>query len=258
MNKMTKRMKIINFITITVSVFVSVIAADAKTLRSSDRDMRFTEELNSSQIEIDTAAYAIYKKFPANRNGLVAQFYKKLISHKITEHPRQRFEGDTTQLADDLWVVKSGPFVINRMENNIYLTKQTDSIALLHTGDPFVPVCDFEHPIESLYNLLSVSSIPNNFTIDASLKINYVVGEAPFSCPLSQLIDFCLCQGCIPYISIESSNDEEIVALMVMDQPVFGFCHVFLITFDPNLLKSMSGTFSVKISSYLHSTWSGH
>ena len=245
-------MKIINLIAIIISVFVSVIAVDAKTLHSPNRSLRFAEELKSPQIEVDTTAYAIYKKFPANRNGLRAQFYKMLMSHKITEHPWQRFEGDTTQLADDLWVVKSAPFVIKRMENAIYLTKQTDSTALLRAGDPFVPVCDFAHPIESFYNLLSISSIPNDFTVDALLKRNYVVGEAPFSCPLSQLIDFCLCQGCIPYISIEKSNDEEIVALMVMNQPEFGFCHVFLITFDPNLLKSMSGTFSMRINTYLY------
>ena len=137
--------------------------------------------------------------------------------------------------ADTLTV--KDPICLRDTLNCIY-TK--DSLPSFNHPDSLTLICDVSHPIESLRNLLSTSSIQNNYTI--TIKINkYGFKQEVLSIPLSQLIDFCLQEGCTPYIGIEKVEDETITAVLIMVQPNYGYNHIFKIEFNSETLKDKTG-----------------
>lgn len=119
---------------------------------------------------------------------------------------------------------------------------QTDSLILL---------CDSNHPRESIHNLLSTSSIKNNITVNVTHQKYGFVKEA-FECPLSKLINYCLEQGCIPYVGIEGDkSSEHLTAYLTMVQPYHGYNHSLKFTIDRDILHNMSGIISATLNVYI-------
>lgn len=149
-----------------------------------------------------------------------------------------------------------GPMEVSTQKDSLCLAEnincfyKDDSAYLFNNLDSFAFVCDERYPIESLRNLLSVSSIQNDYVI--TIKINkYGFNQETISIPLSQLIDFCLQDGCIPYVGIENIEEEKIVAVLTMVQSNYGYNHVFRIEFNPKTLVCKSGVINSVAKIYI-------
>ena len=200
-----------------------------------------------------------------NKIELENQFVKRVRAHKITKEPSSYTGGDTIRISEDLFVVKNGFYILEQIECSKYLTYEKrrqkesktnslgkdaiDSLSTFNCLDSLTLVCDEKYPIESLRNLLSTSSIQNEYTI--SVKINkYGFKQEVFSVPLSQLIDFCLQEGCAPYVGIEKAEDETITAVLIMVQPNYGYNHIFKIEFNSETLQDKTGIIYGVVNGY--------
>lgn len=125
-----------------------------------------------------------------------------------------------------------------------------DSLSSSNRFDTLSLVSDVTHPIESLRNLLSISSIQNNYTIEVKLN-KYGFKQEIFNCPLSQLIDFCLQEGCKPYVGIEKVEENTITAVLIMVQPYYGYNHIFKVEFNPETLRDKSGIIHCIVNVYI-------
>ena len=225
--------------------------------------------------------------FGISKIELENRFIKHARAHTILSKNDARIAGDTVRISEDLYIVKNGFYILEQMECSRFLTNgkrerkdsisvisevdtaaisiKQDAICLLDTLncinnkeaselyneiDTLSLVCDVKYPIESLRNLLSASSIQNDYIIE--VKVNkYGFNQEIINIPLSQLIDFCLQDGCIPYIGIENAEDEKIAAVLTMVQPYYGYNHVFRIEFNPKTLTYRSGVINSVAKIYI-------
>lgn len=117
--------------------------------------------------------------------------------------------------------------------------------------DSLVLVCDSLHPIETIHNLLSNSTIENDIIVNVSIK-KYGFKKEKFECPLNQLIDYCLEQGCIPYVGIDADKkSNKVTAYLTMVQPDYCYNHVFRFIFDADVWQNLSGKVSATLSAYI-------
>lgn len=225
--------------------------------------------------------------FGLSKIELENRFIKNARAHTILSKNNTRIAGDTIRISEDLYAVKNGFYIFEQMECSRYLTygkreqKDSmpaiyevdtaaismfqDSICLLDTLncinikeslasfndiDTLSLVCDVKYPIESLRNLLSTSSIQNDYIIE--IKVNkYGFNQEIINIPLSQLIDFCLQDGCSPYVGIENVEDEKIAAVLTMVQSYYGYNHIFRIEFNPKTLICKSGVINSVAKIYI-------
>lgn len=117
--------------------------------------------------------------------------------------------------------------------------------------DSLLLVCNSQHPKETIHNLLSNGLLTNDIKVNLTLRKYGFVSET-FECPLSQLIDCGLEQGCVPYIGLEEDKgSKKITAYLMMVQPYYGFNHSFRFIFDKDVLEKMSGTVSATLNAYI-------
>lgn len=144
------------------------------------------------------------------------------------------------RLDEDLYVLRKGYYLLEQMTCEAYYTR---------SGERFEPVCDSLHPVESLHNLLSVGGMKSGYTLDVTLR-KYGFRTEEFSCPLGRMVDFCLAQGCTPYVGIESEQQGTITAVLIMVNAEYGYNHVFKIVFDTHLLARREGRIAVTLNAY--------
>lgn len=164
---------------------------------------------------------------------------KNLLKNSLSKKNKRRKGAKINNVGDDGAdsLAVTDTICLRDTLNRIY-TK--DSLPSFDYLDSLTLICDVSHPIESLRNLLSTSSIQNDYTI--TIKVNkYGFKQEVFSLPLSQLIDFCLQEGCTPYIGIEKVENETITAVLIMVQPNYGYNHIFKIEFNSETLKDKTG-----------------
>lgn len=196
--------------------------------------------------------YAI--TFPANwglisgehkieqENGIKNDLMKYPINSKIPRQPKlSRMEKTTTK---GVWVYKRGHYMIPEIVSSLYYREEPgeeeSTFTLLH--EP-------EHAAESLINLLSVAALAQNYTVEVTQQ-KYGFKQEIYSLNLGRMISFFLDQGCMPYIGIEESDEEQIVATLVMVNRDWGYNHILQITMQKAQIGKENGKIKATLNAY--------
>lgn len=149
-------------------------------------------------------------------------------------------DDEPVRLDSGLYVFRKGHYLLEQMECASYYT--------LRDGR-YMAVCDTLHPVESLRNLFSGKVPDRDYTLDLTLR-KYGFRTEEFSCPLGRVVDFCLAQGCTPYVGVESEEDGVITAVLIMVNAEYGYNHLFKIIFDTRLLGQGQGHVAATLNAY--------
>lgn len=148
---------------------------------------------------------------------------------------------------DNLQRIKSRLYV---SENGWYETEAAQNTAFFYrTQSAWTPVCESDMPVESVMTLLTGYSIFKDYTVRLE-QHRYGYETVQADVPLNQLLAYCLEAGCKPYVGIESSESDIIVASLFMVNHQFGYCHTFKFEIEKYLLDQVSGTFTASAYTY--------
>lgn len=158
-----------------------------------------------------------------NKIELENGFKRKLIDFRdptpLPAVDEARLEKTTTR---DVLVFKRGFYMIPQMESALYYRMGSNGPELLRERG---------HAAETLVNLLSVPALGAGCTVELTQQL-YGFRSETYDAPLDRLIGFCLASGCRPYVGIEESDEERIVATLLMVNAEWGYNHIFRIVLD--------------------------
>lgn len=157
-------------------------------------------------------------------------------------------EEDLTQLplrrvGLDMFMCKDGTYLIPEISNTRYFQGSKDLLS---------PVSDEAHPIESLYDLLIVPQMAEGWTAQVRvLKYGYATEDAEV--PLSQLLGRCLMAGCIPYVGMETYDDQtgELTATLILHNEALSYDHVAKVSLNRDQFRQSRGKVSMTFSVFL-------
>ena len=140
----------------------------------------------------------------------------------------------------DLYVSENGFYEIESAQNSAYFRKK---------GLSCQPLCESAKPVESVMTLLTGYNRKKGYSIQAAFhQYGYITKE--LVCPLDNLIDCCLDEGCVPYVGIETNNGESLVATLFMVNRPLGYSHTFQFTVDTGMLDQAAGTLQARAYLY--------
>ena len=206
----------------TVSIIIAFCAAGLVLSGQPKTYMQMAEEMPRQAIEAN---------FEARLSEAVAVY--EPASHWVLVNP--------IQLSGEVWVSGRGMYEYPTCRNAMFFRKNAD-------GD-FVPVFSEEMPEESVRTICSVDC---GLDITANLTFNRYGFKADHAkCPVGALVGFCLNEGCMPFVQIESRDDKEIVAALIMVNKPAGYNHVFKFEVPTPVLKDAKGSIDVTLNAYV-------
>ena len=107
------------------------------------------------------------------------------------------------------------------------------------------PVCDASLPVESVMTLLCGYTDKTNFSVHLTQHC-YSHATVEVDVALSQLLGFCMEEGFLPFVGIESSDTELVVATLFLVNTQLGYSHTFQFKIDPLLLDEKEGYFTAE------------
>lgn len=140
----------------------------------------------------------------------------------------------------DLYVAENGFFEIASAQNSAFFRKK---------GISFQPVCESSLPVESVLTLLTGYNRRKDYAVQTSFH-QYGYQTVEKTVPLEVLIEGCLEDGCVPYVGIETRNEETLVATLFMVNRSFGYSHTFQFTVSPEILDKPAGILSARAHLY--------
>lgn len=176
-------------------------------------------------------------------NGLKQQILRHPIQSEEPRTPKSsRMEKTTTQ---GVWIYKRGHYMIPQMASSLYYREQKGEDGQSH----FTLLSEPEHAIETLINILSLPTMAQGYSIEITQQ-KYGFKSESYSANLGRLISFCLDNGCHPYIGIEESNQEKIVATLLMVNMEWGYNHIIQITTEKSVPGKGSGRMKATLNAY--------
>ena len=136
----------------------------------------------------------------------------------------------------DVYVAENGFYEIEAAQNSAFFRKK---------GLSLQPLCESARPVESIMTLLTGFNPRKDYTIQAVCH-QYGYRTRQISVPLDDLIDYCLDQGCVPFVGIESQKEDTVVATLFMVNRSLGYSHTFQVTVDTAMLDKTAGTLYAK------------
>lgn len=136
------------------------------------------------------------------------------------------------RIGQNLYVSENGFYETESAQNTSFFKKALFS---------WIPVCESSLPEESVMTLLTGYTGKRQYTVHL-LQHRYKFGTAEMEVPLIQLLEYCMDNGCKPYVGIESSCADTLAATLFMVNAENGYCHTFQITLDKALLDLDEGT----------------
>lgn len=244
----------------------SVIQSDGVRLEYGDfSDLKKITDSNLLEISQDeTNRYSINWRgketgktiyafsFPMHYE-LILGMNKKEIENKLSEDilqfpynvevKKEVREEDLQQVGNAKYYVRQGiKYIIESLNSNLYYLKQKNGHYSL--------ICDFKYPVESLANLMISEEGSHNYILDITQN-KYGYQTSHYTVPLKQWIKYCLYMGCTPYFGLESEDDKQIKASLVMENRKLAYNHVLYITFSKDQLVDKSGSIKVKLHAYV-------
>ena len=148
--------------------------------------------------------------------------------------------GNLQRIDENLYVSENGCYESEDVQNTAFFRKNL-----------FIwqPVCESARPAESLMTLLTAHTGKKAFTVHL-LQHRYGYASAETEIPLALLLEYCLENGCTPYVGIESAEDEELSATLFMVNHALGYCHTFHFTVNRDVLDRDEGLFEAEAYTY--------
>ena len=168
------------------------------------------------------------------KDELEAEFIREVaVDHKVKKREVPR---NLKRVDRDLYVAENGFYEIESAQRSAFFRRK---------GLFYQPLCESSLPVESLMTLLTGFNRRKDYTVQAVCH-QYGYRTAQISVPLDYLIDYCLDQGCVPYVGIESQTKDTVVATLFMVNRSLGYSHTFQFTVDTDMLDETAGTLSAK------------
>lgn len=156
---------------------------------------------------------------------------------------------DEVKKYGNLYIRDFGYNSIESMRNCRYYSMTRNSA---HKDSLLVLVCSERYPLESVANLFSTTDIDNDYVVDVK-QLKYNFRSDSYTVKLSQLIGYCLGEGCKPYFGVISYDDESgaIDAVVEMRNHQEAYEHLLRVRMDANTLNSRRGTISITLTGYV-------
>lgn len=156
-------------------------------------------------------------------------FWEELHSFKSTRE--RTCPNNLQRISQFLYVSENGWFEVEAIRNTAFFKR---------VNNTYRPVCEAALPTESVMTLLTGYTAHKQYNIHL-IQHRYGFTKVETDVPLSQLLDFCLDAGCLPYVGIVSAEGEEVMATLFMVNPDEGYCHTFRFTIEKALLDKDAG-----------------
>ncbi len=145
-----------------------------------------------------------------------------------------------SRIGKDLYVSENGYYETPSVQNCAFFQKRQNR---------YYPVCESRLPKESVMTLLTGYLGSKRYT--AHLKqFAYNYSTVEVDVPLTQLLAYCLENGCTPYVGIEKCDRKDIRASLFMVNEKLGYCHTFKVDMHPSLLDQEEGPMDVSVHSF--------
>ena len=165
----------------------------------------------------------------ARKDELEKAFIRKVaVERKVGKREIPRILKRTQR---DLYVSENGFFGIEAAQNTAFFRRKAFS---------YVPVCESSLPKESVMTILSGYGRGKDYSVQMKIH-QYGFNDREINIPLDYLIDFCLNEGCAPYVGIESESGGTVVATLFMVNHSLAYCHTVRFTLDTDILDHTAG-----------------
>ena len=209
-----------------------------------NRTVHFSSEEGMGSVEIAAASgHPLFSiRFPLEiqllsgmkKDELEKEFIREVaLDHKVKKRETPR---NLKRVDQDLYVSENGYYEIEAAQNSAFFRKK---------GLFYQPLCESALPVESIMTLLTGFNRRKDYSVQAVCH-QYGYKSTLVSVPLDYLIDYCLDQGCVPYVGIESRKDDRVVATLFMVNRSLGYSHTFQFTVDPAIFDKPAGTLYAK------------
>lgn len=181
--------------------------------------------------------------FGRNKIELEDSFRQKAVSHVNGGFGTDASpQNEPIRLSRKVYIDHRGSYMSDAMRNALFYEKSRSGWTL---------ISDDDLPMETVTNLLMApAEFPDrDYRLDVTL-MKYGFEKERFYIPLVKLMDFCICEGCVPYVGIESEDKGQIRVSVIMVNRELGYNHVLDFMFDRNLLKAKIGMIPVTLRAY--------
>lgn len=170
-----------------------------------------------------------------------------IMSHEAQIHK-------TTLPSIDKLIEDNGLFVFDNGYNSIESMRNCRYFRSIDSGgvDSLELVCSSKFPVESVANLFTGNDIDNNFEVEIR-QLKYHFNKENYKVRLSQLIGFCLDEGCLPYFGLISYDESsgEIDAVVEMRNHEESYEHLMRVKMNRNKLDRREGLINVTLTGYI-------
>lgn len=174
----------------------------------------------------------------ADKVSMEQLFWDELFSKPVTL---------SRDVPDNLKKIKKQLYV---SENGWYETEAVQNTSFFRrTSAAWLPVCESALPLESVMTLLTGYSELKHYTVDLEQR-RYGYTSARGQVSLNQLLAYCLNTGCQPYVGVESTEGDCIIASLFMVNHHQGYCHTFKFKIEQRLLDKDTGVFTATAFTY--------
>lgn len=179
-----------------------------------------------------------------NKKEIEEKLVEDILSlHSNIEVREEVRKENLKQIGNAKYYVKEGrKYIIESLNSNLYYIKQKN--------EHYSLIRDFKYPVESLANLMLSEEGDTSYQLDITQN-KYGYQTSHYTVPLKQWIRYCLYMGCTPYFGLESEDDKEIRASVVMENRKLAYNHILYITFSKDQLKRKDGVIKTKLHAYI-------
>lgn len=174
-----------------------------------------------------------------NLRGVLANYP---IDESLPREPKiSRLEKTTSK---GIWIQKRGHYMIPQMASALYYREEKSD-----SESRFELLIDRKHAAESLINLLSVSALAKEYNVEITQQ-KYGFKKETYTINLGRLVSYCLDCGCEPYIGIEQSDEQHIVATLLMVNQQWGYNHILQVSIDRDQIGKPGGVLKAKLNAF--------
>ena len=147
---------------------------------------------------------------------------------------------------EGLYAVDKGFNSIESMRNRRFYLKTAAG------SDSILLVCSSRYPVESVANLFTGNDMPNDFDVEVR-QLKFHFKKDFYTVKLSQLVGFCLDEGCRPYFGLVSYNEAtgDMDAVVEMRNHEEAYEHLMRVRMNAKSLDQRRGTISVTLTGYI-------
>lgn len=170
-----------------------------------------------------------------------------ILSHDTNIDNQEMPDSKKLVEANGLFALDMGYNSIESMRNRRYFRKTA-------TGekDALVPVCSSRYPVESVANLFTGNDMANDFDVEIR-QLKYHFKKDIYTVKLSQLVGFCLDEGCRPYFGVVSYDETSgnIDAVVEMRNHQEAYEHLMRVKMNVKDLDRRKGIINVTLTGYI-------